>query len=270
MKKQILVFAVCTMMAAISVTGCKKKETVDLTGIHTTEAATMAETMAETTAAVVLETVAPKESEGADAAEVINVRSKIATEKNGKVTIEYPILSNLRNANTETKVNDMFKTYIDQVFDWYEIDPETDNVTLACDVLSLDRNKGVFTFEGSMKKDGAAYPVGLFHTLTVDFNKCVLEGLSDYADPYTMAGYIISEDCIITKAADKNAAREYFSGLEIKDLWETLKNCDFNSQTGDNFPQAFSYEIQGIIYIAVPVPHAIGDYVIVEFHPETK
>lgn len=270
MKKQITLFAIITMMAAVSMTGCKKKEVVDLTGIHTTPAATMAETLAPTTAAIVLETEASKETEGADAAEVINVRSKIATEKNGKVTIEYPILSNLRNANTETKVNEIFKTYIDQVLDWYEIDPEADNVTLACDVLSLDRNKGIFSFEGSMKKDGAAYPVELFHTLTIDLNKGVIEGLSDYADPYTMAGYIISDDCIITKSISDKDVKEYFSSLEIKDLWETLKNCDFNSQSGDSFPQAFSYELQGVIYIAVPLPHALGDYAIVEFHPETK
>lgn len=271
MKKQMLVFAVCAMMAAISVTGCKKKETVDLTGIHTTEAATMAETMAETTAAIVLETTeAETESAGADASEVVNARAKIATEKVGSVSIEYPVLSNLRNAKTEETVNALIKEYALKIIDAYEIDPTKDNVTLACDVIALDRNNGVFVFSGSMKTEDAAYPTKLYYTLNVDLSKGVVEGLNDYADPYTMAGYIISEDCIITKAADKKAARDYFSGLEVKELWETLKNCDFSSQTDDNFPQAFSYENQGIIYIVVPVPHALGDYVIVEFHPETK
>ena len=270
MKKQILLFAVCAMMASISVTGCKKKETVDLTGIHTTEAATVAETMAETTAAVMETTEAETESAGTSASEVVNVRAKIATEKKEKVSIEYPVLSNLRNAKTEETVNALVKEYALKILDAYEIDPSKDNVTLACDVIALDRSKGVFVFDGSMKTDGAAYPTGLFYTLTVDLSRGIVEGLTDYADPYTMAGYIISEDCILTKAADEKAAKEYFSGLEVKELWETLKNCDFNSQTDDSFPQAFSYEIEGIIYIAVPVPHALGDYVIVEFHPETK
>ena len=84
-----------------------------------------------------------------------------------------------------------------------------------------------------------------------------------------MAGYILSDDCIITKADDKKAAKEYLETLDVETLWETLKNCDFTSGS-KGFPQAFSYVNEGIIYISVPVPHAIGDYIIVEFHPEGK
>lgn len=271
MKKQITLLAIVAMFAAVSLSACKKKETVDLSGIHTTEATSTAETMApETTAIQIRETEAETESAGTNASEALNVRAKIATEKTGSVSIEYPILSNLRNTETETTINELIKDHALKILDSYKINPEKDNVTLACNVISLDRSKGIFSFEGSMKPDGADYATALYSTLTVDLSKGTVMGLSDYADPYTMAGYIISDDCIITKAADKNAAKEYFSFLEIKDLWETLKNCDFNSQTGDTYPQAFSYETQGVIYISVPVTHELGDYVIVEFHPETK
>ena len=270
MRKQIMIVSMLALMAAISITGCKKKETVDLTGIHTTEATTAAETMAPTTAAIVIETEAATEAADSNSSESLNVRAKIATEKRDSISIEYPVLMNLRNTKDEEMVNALIKEYALQILEAYEIDPTKDNVTLACDVVSLDRNKGVFAFDGSMKTEDSAYPSSLFYTLTVDLSKGVVEGLSDYADPYTMAGYILSDDCIITKASDKKAVKEYFSTLEIKDLWETLKNCDFNSQTSGDFPQAFSYENQGVIYIAVPVPHALGDYAIVEFHPETK
>ena len=270
MRKQIALFAIFAMMAAVSITGCKKKETVDLTGIHTTEAETMAETMAPTTAAEIRVEIKEPEPTGSDSSTALSVRAKIATEKNGHITIEYPILSNLRNTNTEDTVNALIKEHVLKLIDIYEINPEKDNVTIACDVLSLDRSNGIFAFKGSMKPEGAAYPTELYYTLTVDLAKGTLKGLSNYADPYTMAGYIISDDCIITKAVDETAAREYLSSLDIKTLWETLKNCDFNSQGSDGYPQSFSYEIQGVIYIIVPVPHALGDYVIVEFHPETK
>lgn len=270
MKKHIVMISIFAVLTALSITGCKKKETVDLSGIHTPESSAAVETMAPTTAAIVVETEAPKQETETSAAETLNIRSKIATEMQDKVSIEYPVLSNLRNTKDEESINALIKEYAFKVMDAYEIDPSKDSMTLACDVISLDRSKGVFAFEGSMKTDGAPYPTGLFYTLTLDLSKGTVEGLSNYADPYTMAGYIISDDCMITKAADKKAAKEYFSGLEVKDLWQTLKNCDFNSQTDEGFPQAFSYEIQGIIYMAVPVPHVLGDYVIVEFHPETK
>ena len=269
MRKQFTLFAILALMTAISITGCKKKETIDLTGIHTTEA----QTMEAATAPAVKETISIEletEAVGSDASEALSVRAKIATEKNGQALIEYPILSNLRNAKTEETINALIKEYALKIVDAYELNPEKDNVTIACDVLSLDKSKGIFAFQGSVKADGAAYPTEIYYTLSVDLAKGTIRGLSDYADPYTMAGYIISDDCIITKAVDKTEAKNFFSTLEIKDLWETLKKCDFNSQSGDSFPQAFSYEAQGIIYIAVPVPHALGDYVIVEFHPETK
>ena len=84
-----------------------------------------------------------------------------------------------------------------------------------------------------------------------------------------MAGYILSDDCVITKAVDQSAIEEYLETVEINTLWETLKGCDF---TDDNtgFPECYSYENQGKIYISVPVPHALGDYFIVEFNADSK
>lgn len=270
MRKNVTILAFLAIMAAVSLSGCKKDKEVDLTGIHTTaaETTTVAETMAvETTTAA--ETEAETKANGSDAASALSVRSKIATEKTGKVSIEYPILSNLRDDKTAETVNKLIKDSATKILTDYDLNPETDNVTISCDIISLDRSKAVLAFEGSMKADGAAYPTGIYYTMTVDLSKGTLQGLSDFADPYTMAGYIVSEDCIITKASDEKAAKEYLASLDVDTLWATLKNSDFTSAS-EGFPEAFSYVNQGIIYISVPVPHALGDYVIVEFHPEGK
>ncbi len=272
MRKKMTLFAMLMVCAAVSLSGCKKDKEVDLTGIHTTEAETTptAETMApETTVAETTEAEEETKDAGNDASSAINVRSKIATEKNGKVTIEYPILSNLRNADTEEKVNKLIKEYALMIVDAYELNTEKDNVTVACDVISLDRSKAVLEFKGSMMIDGAPYPTDLYYTMNVDLSKGSLQGLVDYADPYTMAGYILSDDCIITSLDDDAAVKEYFKTLDIETLWETLKSCDFSSGA-EGFPSCFSYVNQGIVYISVPVPHAIGDYAIIEFHPEGK
>lgn len=274
MRKQLTIFAALAIITALSLSGCKHKDNdPDLTGIHSTAAETTpavetmtAETDPETTAEAETET----EKAGSDASAALSVRSKIATEKTGKVTIEYPILSNLRDDQTAETVNTLIKENAVKILTDYKLDPEKDNVTISCDIISLDRSKAVLSFEGSMKAEGAAYPTAVYYTMTVDLSKGTLQGLDDYADPYTMAGYILSEDCVITKASDEKAAREYLSGLDINTLWETLKNSDFTSGTSDGFPEAFSYVNQGIIYISVPVPHALGDYIIVEFHPEGK
>ena len=119
-------------------------------------------------------------------------------------------------------------------------------------------------------KNAASYPVNVFYTCTVDLNKEVLLGLSDYADPYTMAGYILSDDCVLEKPSDSKEALESLKTQDINTLWGILKEADFTSETDSRFPESFSYENQGNIYISVPVPHALGDYVIVRFTPDTK
>ena len=45
---------------------------------------------------------------------------------------------------------------------------------------------------------------------------------------------------------------------------------NFTSVKDGTFPQAFSYEKDGDIYLIVPVSHAAGDYALVKYSPETK
>lgn len=279
MKKHCYIFLTVTLFAAISLSGCKSKDKTDLAGIHSTEAETMAPetSAASSTAARPSDSQTEKETKetedgkkGEASSSALSVRSKIATEKTGKVSIEYPILSNLRDSKTTDAVNALIKEKATQLLTDYEIDSAADTVSVKCSIISLDRSKAVLTYEGSLMKNGASYPVNVFYTTTVDLNKGELLGLSDYADAYTMAGYILSDDCIITKPSDSKEAMEYLKSQDIETLWAILRACDFTAQNLEGFPQSFSYENQGSIYMAVPVTHALGDYVIVRFNPETK
>ena len=54
-----------------------------------------------------------------------------------------------------------------------------------------------------------------------------------------------------------------------------LENADFpltKSSDGKTltWPDSFSYESEGDLYFSVPVPHSLGDYVIVEYDVTTK
>lgn len=280
MKRSSYIAASVTFAMVLSLSGCKSREKIDLTGIHTQEETTASgkETMASPDAAKPSETAveikdAKDESEtqkGSDSSLALSVRSKIATEKNGKVSIEYPILSNLKDKNSEETVNGLIKDAATRILTDYEVDSAIDTVSVTCNIVSLDRSKAVLTFEGSLMKNGASYPVNVFYTCTVDLSKEALLGLSDYADPYTMAGYILSDDCVLEKPSDSKEALEYLKTQDINTLWGILKEADFTSGADGRFPESFSYENQGNIYISVPVSHALGDYVIVRFTPDTK
>lgn len=273
MKNRIYLLTLIFIMTTSSLSGCKKKETVDLSGIHTSEAeTTQEETMSDEK--IVLETEpetsrASSGDENGNAVEALSVRSQIATYKDGKISIEYPILSNLRNAETEENINALIKEQAVKIADAYELNSEKDTLSVKCETISLDRSKAVLSFHGELSIDGNSDFTSVFYAMTVDLTKGTLLRLSDYADPYTMAGYIISDDCIVTKAADKESAKEYLKTQELNSMWETLKKCDF-SDKDPAFPEAFSYVNNGIIYISIPAPHELGDHILIEYHTETK
>ena len=223
MRKNLYKFAALTMFAALSITACKKHEAVDISGIHTSAAETMAETTSNETKADPAADNSKSDSSKTDASkagssevetqkdsnasDALSVKSKIATEKTGKVSIEYPILSNLRDASMTQAVNELLKKEATSIITAWELDTEKDEVSINCDLVSLDKNKAV---KDSIKSSG-------------------------------------------------------------KDLWQTVfAECDFTSVKDGTFPQAFSYEKDGDIYLIVPVSHAAGDYALVKYSPETK
>ena len=51
---------------------------------------------------------------------------------------------------------------------------------------------------------------------------------------------------------------------------EGAENHPKNSDEAVKFPEVFSYEEQGTIYVSIPVPHALGDYALIKYTPDTK
>ena len=105
-KKELYILAAAMLLALSSLSGCKKREAVDLTGIHETEGETMeatnaadeesdeenqaengAKTMEESKEGNAQDGEGSGESSGSSSAQALSVRSQIATETNGKVSI---------------------------------------------------------------------------------------------------------------------------------------------------------------------------------------
>ena len=278
MRKNLYKFAALTMFAALSITACKKHEAVDISGIHTSAAETMAETTSNETKADPAADNSKSDSSKTDASKAgssevetqkdsnasaaLSVKSKIATEKTGKVSIEYPILSNLRDASMTQAVNELLKKEATSIITAWELDTEKDEVSINCDLVSLDKNKAVFTFHGMVNVAETAHPSNVRYAVSVNLNTGSPIGLTAYAD---------ADDVVVVEPADTAAAVKDSIKSSGKDLWQTVfAECDFTSVKDGTFPQAFSYEKDGDIYLIVPVSHAAGDYALVKYSPETK
>lgn len=270
--KKILIGAIGTAVViggvAIGLILSKTPEKADLSTIHT-EAATKApkETLPATTQAQETEETAESQ-EGATS----SVSASIETYTSGKVSIQYPAVDQLDDASKKDKINELLKTNALSVIKANDIDEANDTLDIKCKVISVDRKRLTATYTGTLSAKGAAHPVNLFYSNTVNLLQAQNLGLDDFTDAYTMAGYVLSDDVKFSGISSDVEAQvlSYRSSMDLDSLTAVFNSADFPLSSETQWPESFSYEKQGTIYFSLPVPHALGDYVLVAFDPTTK
>lgn len=291
--KRYTVILTLSLVCALSLAGCGKKnqDKTDLTSTHTTAAETMSPT---TTAAETKETTAAdkettdaagsetKKDDSKKADSASSVTTSIHTYTTGNISIEYPVVSNLSKAAVQEKINKLLNEHALEFIKAYGVNESKDSLTVKCRVVSADRRRLTAVYTGSYMPEGGAHPVSLFYTNTIDTALGEDMGLTNYAGPYTLAGYVLSGDC---QFADADAALEkelmkVKNDTDIETYTEMFRRADFpwkapkttskDSDEAVKFPEVFSYEEQGTIYVSIPVPHALGDYALIKYTPDTK
>lgn len=280
MKRTVLI-TTSMILAVTMLGGCKAKnyEKVDLSSIHTTAAPeTLAPSRPETTEATTEATTAAEESEtggGKDSTTVKGISSKKETYKTGNISVEYPVVSGMSDNVRQDKVNQLLKDNVTSYLSLQKVDEAKDSLKVTCQVVSADRKRLTAVYKGSYTPDGASYPVSVFFTNTVDLEQVKSLGLNDFTDGYTMAGYVLSDDCEFydVSAELKTELLNYRSTQTLEDLTKLLEKADFSTvKSGDDatLPQSFSYTSQGVLYFSIPVPHALGDYALIKFNLDGK
>ena len=254
---------------AIGLTVSRTPDKIDLSTIHT-EAPE--ETMTQTEApssSVPAETMESSEENDSSA---VSVSASIETYASGKISIQYPVVSNLEDTKLQEQINAHLKENALSVIEANDLDEENDSLEIQCSVISADRSRLTATYSGTLSVQGAAHPVNLFYSNTVSMTQGTDLGFSDFTDAYTMAGYVLSDDVkFLNLTADAlSAVLEYRQGLTLEELTSIFEGADFPLNEDGTWPESFSYEKQGAICFSMPVPHALGDYVIVSFDPVTK
>lgn len=260
---RILVLAA---LCALSAAGCKKKEPVDLSSLHSTaaiEKETMAETEAETTAPAI-------ENESRPAQSGFALTTGIKKESIGESTVEYPVISSMEDEAMQEKVNALLKSNALTIAEMYPDDAL--DIQSEVESINLKRITVLYTGENG---DGDR----IFFTNTVDLENATNLGLSDFADPYTMAGYIASGDYKLSDVSgNESSIRSFLNSSEktVEYYYEQLQKADFaggyDSDSEDvlSWPEIFSYEKQGVIFVSLPVPENLGSYVLIHYSPDNK
>ena len=264
--------AALVLAGVIFAVACSSSETpdkIDLSTIHTTAAETMAP---ETSSSPEESSSQPAETSSAEADnQAISFHLETYTEGE-TISIQYPVLSGMNNEDAQGSVNQLLKDNALAILKAWDTESGGCTIQIQCQVPSISQKRITAVYTGYASQEAAAHPVNQFYTNTVDLVSCKDMGFSDFTDPYTMAGYVLSDDVQFEGVSQENleALLEERKTMDIDYYTDIFEHADFPFDAETFWPSSFSYEKQGVIYFSIPVSHVLGDYAIVQFTPETK
>ena len=290
--KKLLLYLTILALPVIS-SGCKSKDTSDLKSIMTTEANGA---MSPTTTAVEgangamsPTTIAPTgdSKESTSLAETKSGKTTTGDKKSSskssvtenaqsyskdKSKISYPKLSGI-DSKIESSVNKAIEDNAKLALDSFTSNAGS-TAELKYNVKNQSRNRMSIVYTGTLKTGNESKKIIFTNNINLDTGESI--GLTDFADPLTIANYILSDDVELENATNTQAAgfTEYKKTLSVDTLKALLEDADFplikKNDVNEGFPKLFSYESGGDIFIAMPLSHELGDYVLVKYSPSTK
>ncbi len=290
--KKLLLYLTILALPVISA-GCKSKDTSDLKSIMTTEAngamsptTTAAEgangamsptTIAPTSDSKESSSLAETKSDKTTTAEKKSSSKSSVTENSqsyskDKSKISYPKLSGI-DSKIESSVNKAIEDNAKLALDSFASSAGS-TVELKYNVKNQSRNRMSIVYTGTLTSVNESKKIIFTNNINLDTGESI--GLTDFADPLTIANYILSDDVELENATNAQAAgfAEYKKTLSVDTLKALLDDADFplikKNDVNEGFPKLFSYESGGDIFIAVPLSHELGDYVLVKYSPSTK
>ena len=290
--KKLLLYLTILALPVISA-GCKSKDTSDLKSIMTTEAngaMSPTTTAAEgANGAMSPTTIAPTSDskESTSLAETKSGKTTTAEKKSSskssvtenaqsyskdKSKISYPKLNGI-DSKIESSVNKAIEDNAKLALDSFTSNAGS-TAELKYNVKNQSRNRMSIVYTGTLKTGNESKKIIFTNNINLDTGESI--GLTDFADPLTIANYILSDDVELENATNTQAAgfSEYKKNLTVDTLKALLEDADFplikKNDVNEGFPKLFSYESGGDIFIAIPMSHELGDYVLVKYSPSTK
>lgn len=276
MRKEKLFIAATVAVCALAFAGCKKREAVDLSSLHTTVAVEK-ETLPETTEAATEPAEGTTAEDSKNSTSSFSLKTEAKKETSGKATVEYPVVSNMKDTEKQKQVNALLRTNAMAIADVHP--DQTLSVKGTVEAANLKRI--VVTYKGELTNPSTPKKEKIFYANTIDLDTVQNLRLSDFTDAYTVAGYIASGDYKLESVSgNEQSVRSYINSSEKTTdyYFKKLQSADFSGgYTADenvtpaaSWPEVFSYEKQGVIYVSVPLSSELGGYAIIKYSPDNK
>jgi len=181
--------------------------------------------------------------------------------KSGSTLIRYPVVTNLKDQQLQTKINQFIEDEALTICETYCT--EAAQAELGYTIMLNNDSVLSIRYDGWALAEGAAYPVKLLFTTNVDMGSGNYIQLADHVTmdkdflkAYIEAAYIPSDGLDLEEAG---ILEELLNERSDAQLMEDLLSADQNNPSG-----ASSYFTTNALGISIPVPHAVGDYLVME------
>lgn len=107
----------------------------------------------------------------------------------------------------------------------------------------------------------------IFYTNTIDLSSCFDISLPLYQKSNEIAKYMRSNDCEIAVKFidDEKEIKKYIRNNSESKLVNMLNSADFQNNNLSKWPECFSYELDGYLYIAIKLNKKLGNYTIIRY-----
>ncbi|OOM16034.1 DUF4163 domain-containing protein [Clostridium saccharobutylicum] len=182
----------------------------------------------------------------------------------GNTKIVYPKINNLNDSKKSDSINKSLKDEALAVTNYYDLSNSNTTLNVSYDVEYQDNNILSISYKGSFYGGDSAYPESVLYSTNIDMKQGNSIRLKDYADVNDIFNKLRNANDVLNLAESNELAeaqKEYLSNMNDSTLKDMIANADFYDNNGNvEFPKAFTYRRSDNIIIAMPVPHAIGDY----------
>lgn len=183
--------------------------------------------------------------------------------KNKNITINYPQITNLGDANKQSSINQLIKN---DVLAYVNSNIEADsNLELKYNVKLQTPNLLSIQYSGVGSRPSSAHPDNIFYTTNIsikDSKKLRLSGIVNVdinlANAFKKGQYVDSRG--MSKDAQEQITGYVKDNISTNDLVKYFNEADSFDIKNVNQSITFSYLTKDAIVISVSVPHALGDH----------
>ncbi len=174
------------------------------------------------------------------------------------VRITYFQLQDMGDEEIQEQWNQRIREHVQKIADSLE---EGSTYQEAYTVKTMNDEILSVLMEGSRYEAGAPYPVRFLYTYNVDMETGTSIRLAHYRDVEKIAEDLMNGVHFQVKGelADEFQQRMGILYGDARQLADALKGYDYGS--GQELPEGYSYQEEGLTHLCMEVPHALGDYV---------